>query len=94
MSGSPSADVGEDDGLDGLPAHGAELVALFELLGAGVAGHEVSGASVDDAAVLGSALADDAGLQAGRRQARLGAVQAAGALQLGRFVLTGGSRRL
>lgn len=85
-----SADVGQDDGLDGLPAHGAELVALLELRGAGVAGHEVSGASVDDAAVLGSALAYDTGLQTGRGQARLGAARAGGALKLGRFLLAGG----
>lgn len=82
-----SADVGEHDKLDGLAAHGAQLVAVLEFLGAGVAGHEVPGAAVHDAAVLGPALADDAGLHAAGRQTGLQAVEA---LQLWRLLLAGG----
>ena len=85
---SASADVGEHDGLDRLPTHRAQLVAVLELLGAGVAGHEVAGAAVHDASILGAALADDTGLQAAGGQT---GIQAVKALQLWQnFILAGG----
>jgi len=55
--------VCEDDTLDGLSAHGTGLVSLLQLLGAGVAGHQVARSPVNDAAVLRPGLADHTGLQ-------------------------------
>lgn len=66
-----SAEVGEDDRLDGQPADWAQLVPLLQLPGTDVAGHEVSGASVHDAAVLWSRLTDEAGVQTRVRQTPL-----------------------
>lgn len=63
-----SADVGEDDRLDRQPADRTQLVSLLQLPGADVAGHQVSGSSVDDAAVLRPGLADEAGVQTRVRQ--------------------------
>lgn len=63
-----SADVGEDDRLDGQPAHRTQLIPLLQLPGADVAGHEVSRPSVDDAAVLRPGLTDETGVQARVRQ--------------------------
>lgn len=63
-----SADVGEDDRLDRQPADRTQLVPLLQLPGADVAGHQVSGSSVDDAAVLRPGLTDEAGVQARVRQ--------------------------
>lgn len=59
-----SAEVGEDDGLDGQPADRTQLVPLLQLPGADVAGHQVSGSSVDDAAVLRPGLTDETGVKA------------------------------
>lgn len=67
-----SAQVGEDDGLDGHPADGAQLVPPLQLPGADVAGHEVSGLPVDDAAVFGSGLADETRVQTRVRQPEVG----------------------
>lgn len=66
-----SADVGEDDRLDRQPAHRTQLVPLLQLPGADVAGYEVSGPSVDDAAVLRPGLTDETRVQARLRQAPL-----------------------
>lgn len=63
-----SAEVGEDDRLDWQPAHRTQLVPLLQLPGADIAGHQVSGSSVDDAAVLGPGLTDETGVQARVRQ--------------------------
>lgn len=63
-----SAEVGEDDRLDWQPAHRTQLVPLLQLPGADVAGHQVSGPSVDDAAVLRPGLTDETGVQARIRQ--------------------------
>lgn len=62
-----SAEVGEDDGVDGQPAHRAQLVPLLQLPRADVAGYEVSCSPVNDAAVLRPRLTDET-----RVQARLG----------------------
>lgn len=85
--GVVSADVGEDDGLDRQPADRTQLVPLLQLPGADVAGHEVSGPPVDDAAVLRPGLTDEAGVQARVRQTPL---RRHAALQLGE---RGGRRR-
>lgn len=66
-----SAEVGEDDRLDGQPADWAQFVPLLQLPGADVAGHKVSGPSVHDAAILWSRLTDEAGVQARVRQTPL-----------------------
>lgn len=81
-----SAEVGEHHGLDGHPADGTQLVPLLQLPGAHVAGHEVSGAAVDDAAVLGPRLADQTRVQARVRQPGLGRHAA---LQLGELLGVG-----
>lgn len=69
--GPVSAEVGEDDRLDGHPAHRAQLVPLLQLPGADVAGDEVSGPAVDDAAVLGPRLTDETRVQTGLGQTPL-----------------------
>lgn len=69
--GVVSAEVGEDDRLDGQPADWAQFVPLLQLPGADVAGHKVSGPSVHDAAILWSRLTDEAGVQAWVRQTPL-----------------------
>lgn len=66
-----SADVGEDDRLDRQPAHWTQLVPLLQLPGADVAGYEVSGPPVDDAAVLRPGLTDETRVQARLRQTPL-----------------------
>ena len=58
-------DVGEDDGLDGQPAHGTQLVPFLQLPGAHVAGHQVSRVSVNDAAVLRTRLTNETRIQTG-----------------------------
>lgn len=59
-----SAEVGEDDRLYRHPAHRTQFVPLLQLPGADVAGNEVSGSPVDDAAVLRPGLTDEARVQA------------------------------
>lgn len=75
-----SAEVGENDGVDGQPAHRAQLIPLLQLPGADVAGYEVSCSPVNDAAVLRPRLTDET-----RVQARLGQppLRRHAALQLG-----------
>lgn len=89
-----SADVGEDDGLDGQPADRTQLVPLLQLPGADVAAHQVSRPSVDNAAVLWPGLTYETGVQARVRQPPL---SRHAALQLGgrrvRRWRTGGGRR-
>uniref|UniRef100_A0A4W5K2F3 SPRY-associated domain-containing protein n=1 Tax=Hucho hucho TaxID=62062 RepID=A0A4W5K2F3_9TELE len=58
------------------PDHPERFQDFDQFPGAGVAGHEVSGASVYDAAVLGPGLTDDAGLQAAGGEVSLQAVEA------------------
>lgn len=65
---SVSAEVGEDDRLDGHPAHRTHLVPLLQLPGADIAGDQVSRSSVDDAAVLRPRLTYEARVQAGLGQ--------------------------
>lgn len=63
-----SAEVGEDDGLDRHPAHRTQLIPLLQLPRADVAGDEVPGPPVNDAAVLGPRLTDETGVEARLRQ--------------------------
>lgn len=67
-----SAQVGEDDRLDGHAAHGAQLVPFLKLAGAQVAGDHVARAAVHDAAVLGPRLADETRVEARLGQPPLG----------------------
>lgn len=75
-----SDEVGEDDGLDWQPAHRTQLVPLLQLPGADVAGNEVSGSPVNDAAVLRPRLTDETRVEARLRQPPL---RRHAALQLG-----------
>lgn len=65
---SVSAEVGEDDGLDGHPTHRTQLVPLLQLPGAHVAGYEVTRPPVNDAAVLRPRLTDETRVETGFRQ--------------------------
>lgn len=59
-----SAEVGEDDGLDRHPAHRTQLIPLLQLPRTHVAGDEVPGSPVNDAAVLWPRLTDETGVEA------------------------------
>lgn len=67
-----SAQVGEDDRLDGHAAHGTQLIPLLELAGTQVTGDHVTCAAVHDAAVLWPRLADETRVEARLRQPPLG----------------------
>lgn len=58
--------------MDRQPAHRTQLIPLLQLPGADVAGYEVSGSPVHDAAVLRPRLADETRVQARLRQPPLG----------------------
>lgn len=80
LGGGASALVGQDDRLDGHPAHGTQLVPLLELASAQVAGDHVARSAVHDAAVLGPRLADETRVEARLGQPPLGRLAA---LQVG-----------
>lgn len=67
-----SAQVGEDDRLNGHAAHRTQLVPFLQLAGAQVAGDHVTCAAVHDAAVLGPRLADETWVEARLGQPPLG----------------------